>query len=395
MLEHRKKTLLQKTLKLIYQLYAKITWAIFDAVFHLLLRPPPPPKKIRSVLHISYISHKPHMLSRAMKNYGLRSAYLALCAESNYLKMGKKGYDWNLPGQNVIERKILRPWRIFYLFVRYLRHFDVIHYHFASLLDEKGREIPYLKQLGKVIVFHFRGCDLRQRSLNMRQNPYLNCCMHCDYPLGSCETPRQYLRIHLAQQYANCLFVTTPDLLDFLPQAEHIPFIAPVGVEWEKIQPMPKRKNTFRIVSSTNHPGIDGIHYIRQAIQKLQKENPSIEWIVLQKVPFDQTLRWYKSADLYVGKLLMGYYNNAHIECMALGVPTMGYIRKEFQTPDCPVIPITPKTLYKELKNYLSQPQTLANIAQQGPAFVHRHHHPTKVVKRLLEKYSQALSSPF
>jgi hypothetical protein len=345
---------------------------------------------VRSVLQLSIISHKPFMLSRVFRSQGLKSSYFAL-----NMNVGggilNVGWDYGLragipPGR----RKLLECFYLWAVLARY----DVIHSHFKTFLSESAWELDYLKRLGKVVVSHFRGCDVRHRSLNMRLQPVLNCCQECDYPIGSCDTPYQHSQVALALRYADLRFVTTPDLIDFVPESEHIPFIHPVGIDFDAIQPAPRDESVFRVVTSSNHDGIDGTRFIRAAVERLRQEGHRIELIEVGNTKYLDALALYKSADVYAGKLRMGYYNNANIESMMLGVPNMSYIREEFQSiaPDCPIILTTPDTVYERLSYYIVRRDELRAIGAKGPEFVRVHHNPTMLAQRMINRYNEAFA---
>jgi hypothetical protein len=344
---------------------------------------------VTSVLQFSIVSHKPYMLSRALRQEGLRSEYFALNVSigAGILDLG---WDYHLRADVSPRRR--RLLECFYLWT-VLARYDVIHCHFKTLLSHSGWECEYLKRLGKVLVFHFRGCDVRCRSLNLQLQPVLNCCQECDYPLGSCDTEYQRSQVDITRKYGDLFFVTTPDLVDFVPGAEHVPFIRPVGVDFDAIVPTPKAAGVFRVVTSSNHHGVDGTRFIRAGVERLLGEGRDIELVEVSGVPYRDALAIYKSADVYVGKPRMGYYNNANIETMMLAVPNMSYIRDEFRylVPDCPIIVTTPETVYERLRHYLDRREELRAIGARGPAFVRAHHDPHVIVRRLIERYNEVL----
>ena len=344
-------------------------------------------KAVTSVLHLSLISHKPFMLSRAMREQGLKSEYFAINADA--APTLNVGWDYAIPSNVPPQRR--RMLESFYLWT-VLARYDVIHSHFKTFLSHEGWELPYLKRLGKVLVIHARGCDFRYRSLNMARRPALNICQECDYPVGSCDTEYQHSRVATAERFGDVFFVTTPDLRDFVRDSEHVPFIHPVGVDFEAIVPAPRDPDVFRVVTSSNHPGIDGIRFIREAVARLQQEGRAIELIEVRKMGYAQALAVYKSADVYAGKLRMGYYNNANIETMMLGVPNMSYISEEFQSlvPDSPIIVTTPSTIESRLRYFIDHRDELKAIGARGPAFVRRHHDPSTLVRHMIDRYNEA-----
>lgn len=345
------------------------------------------PREVTRVLQFSIISHKPFMLSREIRRLGIHSDYFALNADASYLNIG---YDYSLSSKiHPLRRRFLEVYYLWGVMVKY----DVIHCHFNSKLTPSGKEFDYLRRLGKLIVFHYRGCDIRHKSKNMRLNPVLNCCQKCDYPPGSCDTQEQQDKISISKKYGDLFFVTTPDLLDFAPYATYIPFIAP-DIDPSQIPPAPKPEEVFRVVTSSNHHGVDGTHYVRDAVNLLKSEGKKIELIELNKVPYQEALSYYKSADAFAGKLRMGYYNNANIETMIFGVPNFSYIRDTFKEihPDCPVVSSTPDTIYENLKYYLEHPDELKAIAARGPDYVTRRHNPREISLTLLSHYRKKLS---
>jgi hypothetical protein len=340
---------------------------------------------IRSVLQVGIISHKPYMISRVLRKHGIKSEYFALNVDIGQINIG---YDYNLPYHiSPLRRKFLEIYYLWKVFAKY----DAIHYHFSSFLTTDGYELKFLKRLGKLIVFHYRGCDLRQKSINLRKNPDLNCCQEGDYVEGSCETDYHHWKLDTAKKFGDLFFVTTPDLLDFMPEAEHMPFIMPTEIDFDAIRPTEKGNSLFRVVTSSNHHGIDGTGYVRRAITRLCDEGYPLELVEVHGVSFEEALAMYKSADLFVGKLLMGFYNNAVIECMLMGVPCMCYIRDEFleKVPDCPIIITRPEAVYKNIKGYIDKREELKAIGAKGPEFVRKHHDPDMIVRLMIDRYNQ------
>lgn len=349
-----------------------------------------PPDNVRSVLHVSLISHKQFMISRRLRELGIKSAYFALnTSENDRLFIG---YDYNIPMRTRAPlRRILEFYYLWFVFSR----FDVIHYHFNAFLAlEDGWELEYLKRMGKVIVFHFRGCDLRSRTLNVQLNPELNLCQECDYPVGSCDTPYQRERLQRVRDFGDLFFATTPDLLPFFDGAEHIPFIAITGIDFDSIQAAEKPSGVFRVVTSSNHPGLDGVPYIIAAVEKLRTEGHDIELVEIFQRPYLEALSIYKSADLYAGKLRMGYYNNANIETMMMGVPNMSYLRDDLlgDISDCPIIVARPDDIYEKIREWIAKPQELKQIGMKGPAFVKHHHDPDTIVRNMVARYNKVLA---
>jgi hypothetical protein len=338
------------------------------------------------VLHISTVTHQPYLITRHLRAQGFNADFLA--KGEGWLSYDEKGWDFRtnrtrLPGPI---RFLCEFWQAWTLYPRY----EIIHSHFLQMIGSGFWELPFLKRMGKKVVFHFRGDDIRRKKMNLQLNPDLNCCQECDYPDEYCRGHKRDFLAQKARRYGSLFLVTTPDLNDFFPEAIHFPFMLP---ELPGQIPPLRRKERLRrpskILHLTNHEGIDGTNYLAKAVHRLREEGYEVELLIPQRVPFQEILRMYPEVDISVGKLRMGYYANAQIESMYFGIPTMCYIRENFikKIPDCPIINVRPENLYQKLKYYLDHPDEMMERGRRGQEFVRKFHSGDLLAKRLIEMY--------
>jgi glycosyltransferase involved in cell wall biosynthesis len=196
--------------------------------------------------------------------------------------------------------------------------------------------------------------------------------------------------------HADAVLVTTPDMKDFIPQAEHFPFFAPEhlpeitsGRDEGSDGPRP-----FRIVHATNHPGIEGTEEIRKSVNRLRSRGYTIDFRFLTKVPPERVLEELAEADLSIGKMKMGYYANAQIESMALGVPAVTYVRPEFMTEDLRrsgLIFSTLDKLEETIAFYLDNPKALEAKKRTARSSILRLHDNDALARRMMELYRSLL----
>jgi hypothetical protein len=94
--------------------------------------------------------------------------------------------------------------------------YDVFHLYFGStLFPHPNPDIPLLRALGKRVVFHYCGCDIRNREVTLA-NYGLSGCSECTSLI--CKSMH-----HLDPTDADIVFVSTPDLLEFAPGAHLLP----------------------------------------------------------------------------------------------------------------------------------------------------------------------------
>jgi glycosyltransferase involved in cell wall biosynthesis len=277
-----------------------------------------------SVLHVSYMVHIPYHTTRILRCHGWKADYLAVGTSTVWDKCDYRKSDRWSPFLALGE---------FVLFWRVVARYEVVHLHFMTTMSVNGWELPLLKSMGRKIVVHWRGCEVRDRERNMALHPDVNICQRCDYDATLCRSPQNAARRALAARYADHALVTTPDMLEFVPGAEHFTFFAPEALPPPATRPA-RGSGRFRIVHATNHPGIEGTDEIAAAIERLRARGRDIEFVFLKGVPHERVLAELATADLAIGKMKMGAYANAQIESMALGVPTVTYVRPEFVTPE-------------------------------------------------------------
>lgn len=343
-----------------------------------------------SVLHVSYMVHIPYHTTRILRRHGWKADFLAVGESTTWNRS-----DFVKPGN----WRLSLPLREFALFWSVVARYEVIHLHFMITMSATGWELEFLKRMGRKIVVHYRGCEIRDRERNMALHPEINICQRCDYDATVCRHPVNQMRRGLARRYADHVLVTTPDMKDFLPDAEHFPFFAPEAepaAVADRAAPAGSGGG-FRIVHVTNHPGIEGTFEILAVIDRLKEKGHVIDFVFLRGVPHARVLEEYRGADLAIGKMKMGYYANAQIESMAMGVPTITYIRPGFVTQemqDSGFILTSLPELERTLEFYLTHPEALAAKRRLARASVLRLHDNAKLAKRLIALYVDLRDGP-
>lgn len=281
-------------------------------------------KRVRpgTVVHISMMVHVPAYMVQILRDHGIAADYLAVGDSPWWDQADLRFRPTRWPLLSVLNEM----WCVWGTVSRY----EIVHSHFMVSVTRSGWEWPLLAGIGRKFVVHYRGCEIRDRDRNMALHPDVNICQECDYRPYVCQTPFNVARRPMAARYGSAFLVTTPDLKDFVPQAEHIPFFI------TRPDPPARRPRPagapLKIVHATNHPGIEGSRQIRDAIEGLQARGLAVDFVELNGVPHARVLEELADADLSIGKMKMGYYANLQVESLAAGVPAVTYVRDEFQT---------------------------------------------------------------
>lgn len=307
-----------------------------------------------AVLHISALVHVPYYTVRILREHGVHADYLAV-GDSPWWNESDFHYQPRRLGVISVLHEMWWVWRV-------VRRYEIIHSHFIVTVSRTGWEWPLLRRMGRLIVVHYRGCEIRDREQNQRLHPDLNICQECDYNPRPCASPLNVRRRRLAARWGQAFLVTTPDMKDFAPQAVHLPFF--VTRPDAATDPLRRRDGRpFKIVHATNHPGIEGTRQIRAAIDEVRRRGHEIDYVELTGVAHERVLRELADADLSIGKMKMGYYANLQVESMVAGVPAVTHVRPEFMTGELEAsgfIFATMSTLADVLEFYVSHPDALA-----------------------------------
>jgi hypothetical protein len=282
-------------------------------------------------------------------------------------------------------------------FLRWGSYFDVFHFHFGSSLLPRQIDVPWLARLGKKIIFHFHGCEVRNRAHMLSTHP-LATCTECD---PFCRPAAQRWLLDRCARYADHTFYSTLDLAESVPRASHLP----LAIEAERwIQagrarglPEPDRRDGVRgpvvIGHAPTNRLIKGTRHVVSAVDTLRREFPRLELRMIEKLPWAEMPDFLGGCDILVDQLMMGWYGLLAIEGMAEARTVVSFIREDFRGVhlDLPVVSATPETLIQVLRGLIADPAARAKRGGEGVAFARRHHDTRVVAAELLRVYRRLL----
>lgn len=333
-----------------------------------------------SVLHISGMVHVAFHTVRVLRESGVDADYLAIGASPWWNESDYVFRPTRLPVLSVLKEM----WWVWSLVSRY----EIVHSHFMAGVARSGWEWSMLRAMGRQIVVHYRGCEVRDRALNMRLHPVVNICQECDYRPYICMVSAS--RRAIAAANGSAFLVTTPDLKDFAPNATHVPFFVTREQATQAAPRMTARP--FKIVHATNHPGIEGTRHIKQAIESLEARGYAIDFFDLRGVTHDRVMAELADADVSIGKMKMGYYANFQVESLAAGVPAITHVRDEFVTPqirDSGLILATLDTLETMIERLITHPDELDAKRRIARESVSRLHDNTAIAGEYVALYDR------
>jgi glycosyltransferase involved in cell wall biosynthesis len=271
-----------------------------------------------------------------------------------------------------------------------LPQFDLFHVHGGKSLLYDNLDIPLLAAVGKKFVFHFHGSELRPLAVERRI---------CEWTFEEKPSPnrrtlwRRAWRLAMARRYGALILVSTPDLLRDAPEAQHLPVALRLD-QWEA-SPRPTRHRVLRVAHAPTATRVKGTKYIQSAVERLRDEGLPIELDVLTGVPRHRLLERLRLADVFVDQVRLGWYGLAAVEALALGIPTVCYIRDDLANHMAPLpfIQADSASIERVLRYLYHERDALAAYVDYGRHWVEHWHDAKAVTRRLLSLYAKVLAS--
>lgn len=303
------------------------------------------------VLHIGEVAGVPWTLARAQRDLGHSATVLAYRRHPFAYS-----YDECFPETSGIPEMYLERLRFFY---RFLGEYDVYHFHGGTLLP-KGMDSLMWRSLGIDFFVHHHGAHLK----------------------GGI-APSVYSR------FASRTFVSTPNLLDWCPEAEWIP--NPILLDEYPYIGVDNQVDSreMRVVHAPSSRTQKGTNYLVQAVKALQRDGIRIKLTLVENVSHNVALECYRTADIVVDQLLIGWYGVFAVECMALGKPVCVFIRDDLQSylPSCPLVNTTVESVGEVLRELAEDCSLRSELGRKGREFVERFHEGHNVARRLQALY--------
>lgn len=302
------------------------------------------------ILHIGNIAGIATALAREQKKMG---HIVTVMSFNKHCLFFKSDYD------NYIFKNI--PFNIFkniFLVLKLFPQHDILHFHARSILPFFF-DLPIWKFLGKIIIIHYHGSDIRYKK---------------NFQLGNC---------------ANYIIVSTPDLLEWVPDAIWVP--NPIDIEkYSNLKRFKSQESkSILITHAPTNREVKGTQYIIDAVGKLKREGYNIDLKLLESLPHDQVIMEFVKADIIIDQLLLGWYGVVSIEGMSLKKPVCVYIRDDLTKflPKDSFINCNPENIYEKLKKLIIDSDLRKNIAINGYNFACKYHNAEKIAKVIVAMY--------
>jgi len=205
--------------------------------------------------------------------------------------------------------------------------------------------------------------------------------------------------ISLATKYIDHMFFLNPDLGKFLPK-EKSSFLPYSIAAWKTLDSKDRKieNDIFRIVHAPTNRITKGSNFLINAVERINRKRKIIDLILVENTPYENAIEIYKTADLVIDQLLIGWYGALCVEVMKLGVP-VGFFLNDIDRKYLPsgmfsdledaAININPFKIEETILNLIDDKMLLKSKREAGLDYVNKWHSPTHVGSITREVYER------
>lgn len=309
------------------------------------------------ILHIRNVANVANVLATKQRELGHKAVTLGIINTPQVFRSDFNiGLSKEYPFDDI-------PKRFFLITRNLLKHmdFDVFHLHDGGLFPFDIDVPSWFKIMGRVCV-HWHGSKIRNRG-----NQGLS-------------------------KYADCIFVSTPDLLRFEKRAEWIPNPIDLQVLPKVVNEQDRKEGPLRILHAPTDREIKGTDGIISKINELRKNGVNIDLKIIENTPYQLVLEAMAQADLIIDWInpKYGIYGMVSIEGMALGKPVICSLKEDYIKNfyhGCPIINANFNNLNEKLMYLLEDESARRTYGKNGRIYVKRMHDAVAVTKQVLTFY--------
>jgi len=251
-------------------------------------------------------------------------------------------------------------------------------------------EFILYKIFNKKIIMHFVGADIRNSEYVIWKNNHLE-----DYLQGNTEksppitTKWQNKLIDNVKKYASHIIVSTPDLLEIIPEALYYPVVIDLEkfeVELNACQTK-REKNSIKILHTPSNSVLKGSVTIESSLYNLKNKlnNKNIEvvlpgkdrWDIVYSVTRYDLIKHLKESDILIDQLTIGWYGLQTVEGLIAGNEVFCYINTDLEKyiyPNCPIINVNALNIEETLNDYINKKLSINHSHQSKIDWVKKYH---------------------
>ncbi len=235
-------------------------------------------------------------------------------------------------------------------------------------------ETAWFKEVGIAQALVFHGSDIR--------NPRLHAALELDSPFRD---PEEELTAALQGQvdaitphvlaFDGPVFVTTMDLMDYLPEATWLPVVVDTDIWSSDIVPF-SRPGAPKVFHAPSRGSMKGTDDVDQICLRLQAEG-RIRYVREEGLTRQRMQESMMDCDIVIDQLRLGDYGITAVEAMSGGKIVIGHVSERVRKRidgDVPIVEAAWHNLREVLEAVMENPDRVADLSQAGRDYARRWH---------------------
>jgi glycosyltransferase involved in cell wall biosynthesis len=181
-------------------------------------------------------------------------------------------------------------------------------------------------------------------------------------------------------------FVSTPDLLDYLPDAHWLPLVVDTGI-WTPQAP-PLERDVPVVVHAPSNTALKGTELVEAVLVPLA-ERGLVDYRRIQGVPPSKVGAMLADADVVIDQMRLEGYGVLACEGAALGRVVIGHLGDVVRSRvggDVPILEATPDSLGAVVERILDDRDAARSAAAAGPGWI-AEYHDGRMAARILQQH--------
>jgi hypothetical protein len=244
------------------------------------------------------------------------------------------------------------------------------------------RDLPALADAGVTPGLVFHGSDIRAPAIHrelVASSPF-----HVRDELTERLEATTTEMLRLVGGFEGPIFISTKDLLDYVPEARWLPQVVDVE-QWAR-RPLLLGERRTVVASTFTNRRLKGADVVDAACERLASEG-RIEYRRYANVPPELMPGIVGEVDVLIDGISLGLYGTTSVEGMASGRLVLANLERVVDKPGeiPPVVDVNAETFADVLADILERPGHYRDVAERGPGYVSRYHDGRYAAGRIAE----------
>jgi len=273
---------------------------------------------------------------------------------------------------------------------------NIVHWHYDTQILPFNLDLRYITLKKRPGLVEFWGSEIRDPEMASIDNPFMASYYQSDPREAAFSSRRSRATQQRFSRYGFSCLVPGLELAPYIDR-RRFPQIYNTRArlilsEFSPRYPSPHNTRPLIVHVPSRHK-IKGTDHVLAVIERL-KQKYSFNFKLIHNTEHAQTIRLIQECDIMIDQMNIGDHGVAAVEAMALGKPTVCYIKSSLvdrYPPGFPIVNASVGTLEDTLVNLLSNSSLRHEIGQKSRVYVETHHDAHKIAHELVDIYQELL----